>query len=179
MTVTAPSTAHKLIPDTKAPSLQVPTLKGTTWTLDQQTPQSYTMIVFYRGLHCPICKTYLTSLKENLPKLKELGVEVIAISGDTQERAKQTYVDWDLGEVLVGYELGLDSMRQWGLYVSQSIKETEPDRFNEPGLFLMKPNGTLYYINISNAPFGRPPIAEMAGALEFVLQNNYPTRGTA
>lgn len=178
MTAAAQATGTKLMPNSKAPKLEVPTLKGTTWSLDQQQPQNFTMIVFYRGLHCPLCKAYLSTLKEALPDLAQLGVEAIAISGDTQERAQQTYTDWDLGDIGVGYGLSLETMRQWGLYVSKSIKEAEPALFNEPGLFLVKPDGTLYYINIGNAPFGRPPIKDMVGSLEFVLQKNYPTRGT-
>ena len=48
-----------LIPTQQAPSLEVPTLAHGDFTLAQQTPQNFTMVVYFRGLHCPICATYL------------------------------------------------------------------------------------------------------------------------
>ncbi len=48
-----------LMPRQPVPSLDVPTVGGGTWSLSGQTPEKFTMIVFYRGLHCPICSLYL------------------------------------------------------------------------------------------------------------------------
>ncbi|MEM7305654.1 MAG: hypothetical protein AAF682_03235 [Planctomycetota bacterium] len=41
----------KLLPRTSAPELSVRTTKGDTWTLSEQSPASFTMVVFYRGHH--------------------------------------------------------------------------------------------------------------------------------
>jgi peroxiredoxin len=46
------------------------------------------MIVVYRGKHCPVSKNYLASLQQIIFELDELGVEVIAVSGDGRERAE-------------------------------------------------------------------------------------------
>ncbi len=46
------------------------------------------MIVVYRGKHCPVSKNYLASLQQIIYELDELGVEVIAVSGDGRERAE-------------------------------------------------------------------------------------------
>ena len=46
------------------------------------------MIVVYRGKHCPVSKNYLASLQQIYYELDELGVEVIAVSGDGRERAE-------------------------------------------------------------------------------------------
>jgi hypothetical protein len=35
---------------------------GGRWQLDAQRPARCTMMVFYRGLHCPICRAYLIEL---------------------------------------------------------------------------------------------------------------------
>jgi len=35
----------------------------------------------------------------------------------------------------------------------------EPDRFNEPGLYIVRPDGTLYWGATSTMPFGRPHFA--------------------
>ena len=42
----------KPLPRQPAPSLSVPTVGGDTWTLSEQSPDSFTFIVFYRGMHC-------------------------------------------------------------------------------------------------------------------------------
>lgn len=169
---------HKLIPNQKAPNLSVKTVSGETWTLAEQSPQNYTLIVFYRGVHCPICQSYLADLEQKLDQFQKLGVEPIAISGDNFEKAKQAKTDWGLDSLKVGYGQTLDSMRQWGLYISKAAFDYEPQIFAEPGLFLIKPDHTIYYIALNNAPFARPRFEDLLGGLEFILSKNYPTRGT-
>ena len=48
----------------------------------------WNLIVVYRGKHCPVSKNYLASLQQIIFELDELGVEVVAISGDGRERAE-------------------------------------------------------------------------------------------
>lgn len=170
---------HKLTPKQTAPQLSVATVNGETWTLAEQNPPNYTMIVFYRGLHCPICKSYLADLEDKLSQFKNLGVEAIAISGDNLEKAQQAKTEWGLDNLTVGYGQTLESMREWGLYISKAAFDYEPEIFAEPGLFLVKPDKTLYYVALNNAPFARPRFDDVLGGLEFILSKNYPTRGTA
>jgi hypothetical protein len=53
----------------------------------------------------------------------------------------------------------------------------EPALFSEPGVFLVRPDGTLYYGAVQTAPFARPNFNDLLGALDFVIANNYPARG--
>ena len=53
----------------------------------------------------------------------------------------------------------------------------EPALFSEPGLFLVRPDGTLYFGTVQTMPFARPAFAEILGALDFVIAKNYPARG--
>lgn len=172
----------QLIPRQKVPDLRVDTIGGMPWTLADQKPENFTLIVFYRGLHCPICKTYLTDLKNKLGKFNELGVSVIAISSDEQIRAGKVHEDWDLGPLRHGYGLPIEKGREWGLFVSAgkgktSIGVEEPDLFIEPGLFLVRPDQTLYASSVQTMPFARPSFAELLGALKFIIDNDYPGRG--
>ena len=168
-----------LVPRAKAPELRLETVAGDTWRLSEQRPESFTMIVFYRGLHCPVCKSYLRSLEGRLDDFRSRGVEVIAISGDTRERAEQVKEEWGLEKLRVGYGQSIASMREWGLFISNAIKESEPALFGEPGLFLIRPDGTVYYEAINSMPFGRPSFQEMLGTIDWVLENDYPARGEA
>ena len=168
-----------LKPRTRAPELVVSTAKEGRWTLSDQNPEHFTMLVFYRGLHCPVCKGYLRDLENKWEDFDSRGVEGVAISGDTSERAEETKREWGLERLTLGYGQSVDSMREWGLFVSHAIKEGEPAAFGEPGLFLIRPDGTIYYEAIQSMPFGRPSFRELLSAIDFVLQNNYPARGEA
>lgn len=171
-----------LFPRQPVPALSVPTVGGGTWTLAERTPQNFTMVVFYRGLHCPICSRYLADLQTKLDDFAARGVDVAAISSDDAERAAASKETWKLDRLTLGYGLDLDTARRWGLYISTSRGKTstghlEPALFSEPGLFLVRPDGTLYFGTVQTMPFARPVFADILGALDFVLKNGYPARG--
>ena len=168
-----------LKPGSKAPELEVKTLDGGNWRLSEQRPEQFTMVVFYRGFHCPVCKGYLQQLEQKIEEFQARGVDVIAISGDTQERAERSAEEWELAKVPIGYGQSVESVREWGLFVSHAIEEEEPDLFGEPGLFLIRPDGSVYYESIQSMPFGRPSFRELLGALDFVAKADYPARGEA
>ncbi len=171
-----------LIPRQPVPSLEVPTVGGGDWRLADQTPENFTMIVFYRGLHCPICSTYLGDLNRKADALAAKGVSVVVISGDEQARAAEAKQQWALDNLTVGYGLDLDKAREWGLYISSSRGMTssgheEPPLFSEPGLFLVRSDGTLYFSTVQTMPFARPGFGDILKALDFVIAKDYPARG--
>ncbi len=165
-------------PREKTPNITIDLVNDTRWSLEEQTPKNFTMIVVYRGKHCPVCKKYLEALQTKVDTFTDLGVNVIAISSDTEEIAKNTYDDWNIADIPVGYEFPIEEARKWGLFISSGIKE-EPKHFTEPGLFLIKPDQTLYAESIQSMPFARPAIDDLIKAIEFVLDKDYPARGEA
>lgn len=165
------------LPRHPAPSLSFPLLGGGTWSLRDQQPENFTLLIFYRGLHCPVCKTYLKTLTDLQADYAERGVEVVAVSMDTQSRARKARMDWDLGDFPLGYGLDAPTARAWGLYLSHAIKDAEPDLFSEPGLFLVRPGGDLYYAAVNSMPFGRPHLPTFLKSIDFILENDYPARG--
>ena len=166
-------------PRTKVPALDLPLVGGGRFNLADRQPRSFTMIVAYRGLHCPICKTYLRDLDRKLDDFAQKGVDVVAISTDTKERAERSISEWGIERLPIAYGLSIEKAREWGLFISASIKENEPALFAEPGLFLVKPDGTLYAASIQTMPFARPSFSEVLAAVDFVTQKNYPARGEA
>lgn len=169
-------------PRQSTPALSVPLLGGGTWSLADQKPENFTLVVVYRGYHCPICSNYLGDLNRKAAQFAEKGVNLVVMSSDTEERAAEAKEKWGLDNLTVGYGLTLDSGREWGLFVSSSRGKTstgvvEPDLFLEPGLFLVRPDGTLYWASIQTMPFARPSFAEVLKALDFVIANDYPARG--
>ena len=135
--------------------------------------------VVYRGSHCPLCRKYLATLDSLLDDFRGIGAEVIAISGDPLDRAKEEAAEegWQFP---VGCELSQDQMRQLGLYVSEPRSPQETDRpFAEPGLFVTNPDGILQIVDVSNAPFTRPDLQGVLNGLKFIQEKDYPIRGTA
>ncbi len=171
-------------PRQPAPELAFDTLDGGRWSLAAQTPQHFTMVVFYRGLHCPICRRYLTELNGMIGEFDNRGVATVITSTDSKDRAEQAKNLWGLTSLTVGYGVPIEKAREWGLYVSTSRGMTsagveEPPLFAEPGLFLVKPDRTLYWASISTMPFARPHFPEIAQAIDFAVSKNYPARGEA
>jgi peroxiredoxin len=172
----------RLVPRQAVPALSVSTLGGGRWTLHEQTPSRFSMVVFYRGFHCPVCHTYMKELDRLLPEFINRGIGVIALSSDTQERAEMTREKWGLEQVTMGYGLTIAKAREWGLYISSSRGKSssgveEPSIFSEPGLFVLRPDHTLYWASISTMPFARPHFNEMLQAFDFVQKLDYPARG--
>ena len=170
-----------LKPRSAVPALTLNTLKG-TWSLSEQTPEHFTMVVVYRGLHCPKCRDYLKELSRLADDFTAKGVTIIALSSDTQERAQQASTEWAIENLTMGYGLTVEQSQAWGLHRSAgrgmtSIGIEEPAEFTEPGFYLIRPDGTLYWSNISTMPFARPHFREVLGAIDFAISNNYPARG--
>jgi peroxiredoxin len=160
-----------LFPRQQVPALSIPTVGGGTFTLADQSPENFTLVVFYRGLHCPICAMYLGSLNKQIEEFEKRGVTVIVASTDTEERAAESKEKWKLDKLTLGYGVTLENAREWGLFISTSRGKTstghmEPDLFAEPGLFLVRPNGELYFSSVQTMPFSRPRFEDILPALE-------------
>ena len=171
-----------LFPRQNVPILEVSTVGGGRWQLSAQTPEHFTLIVFYRGFHCPVCAAYLGDLEKKLPEFEKRGVNVVTVSSDTRERAEKAKEAWSLENLTVGYGLDLQKAREWGLYISTSrgMASTgveEPALFSEPALYLVRPDGTLYFGSVQTMPFARPNFREVLSAIDFVLAKDYPARG--
>lgn len=171
-----------LLPRQTTPALHVPTLQHGTFDVGTDAAEHFTLMVFYRGLHCPICMKYLLELARLMPEFEQRGVKVIALSSDTQERAQQMADKLNAPHLRMGYGLALDVARQWGLYISTSrgltsIGIEEPALFSEPAVYIVRPDSTLYYGAVQTMPFARPNFADLLGAIDFALAKDYPARG--
>lgn len=171
-----------LMPRQQTPGLILKTLDHGPFDLASETSERGTLICFYRGFHCPICATYLNEMQKLVPSFAERGVGTIAVSSDTEDRARAMADKIDAKALRIAYGLSLAEARDWGLYISTSRGKTsigieEPTLFSEPGLFLITPERSLYYGATQTMPFVRPSFSELLGALDFAIQNNYPARG--
>ncbi len=171
-----------LTPRQKTPALSVETLSHGAFDIAAMKAERGALICFYRGLHCPICIKYLAELEAHIDSFAAKGFETIAISADDKERAQGMAEKAGLSTLRLGYGLPLGVARDWGLYISTSRGKTsigleEPALFSEPGLFVVNADQSAYYVSVQSMPFGRPHFSELSGALDFVIEKNYPARG--
>ena len=142
------------------------------------TKERWTMLVVYRGRHCPRCKRYLNKLNDMLSSWTDV-MDVFVISADTKEKALADREEFGWNFEL-GYGLTVDRMRELGLYVSEPLSEAETtDLFSEPGTFAIRPDGSLMLVDISNGPAARPDLDELLDGMKFNINNDRPVRGTA
>jgi peroxiredoxin len=165
-------------PRERAPKLVVKLVGGGSWDLAAQRPHGFTLIVFYRGHHCPVCRAQLSEINRRIDELEQHGLSVIAVSGNSEQLAGQSKNEWHLDRLALGYGLSEQTMREWGLFVSAG-RDGEPERFNEPGLFLIKPDGSVYYEALTSMPWARPHLDDILNGIDYVLRTDYPARGEA
>lgn len=161
------------------PAIELPLLGGGTVTLGKRQEATNWQLVFvYRGLHCPLCKRYLKKLETLRDGFDKAGAEIVAISGDPEEKA-QAMVEETGVSFPVGHSLSIPQMRELGLYISEPRSEQETDRpFAEPAMYAVNEEGLLHLIDISNTPFNRSDLVELLDTVEWIRENNYPIRGT-
>ncbi len=175
-------TIATLLPRHAAPALDVPLVAGKRFVLGAAPAERFDMLLFYRGLHCPICTKYLAEFEEFSSEFASRGVQITAISTDTEERGKKMAEKINGGGVKIAYGLKLQDARHWGLYISESLGKTsigieEPKLFSEPAVYLIKPDETLYYLAVQSMPFARPSAKDLLAAIDYAIAKDYPARG--
>lgn len=171
-----------LFPRQPVPALKLSLAGGGEFELKAlEAGRSY-LLVFYRGRHCPVCRTQLSALQAQAETFASRGVTLAAVSCDTKERAEAAKSDWKLDSLDVAYGLTLEQARQWGLFITASRGKTslgieEPALFSEPGLFLVSADLTLFFSSIQSMPFVRPRPEDMLAAIDYIQKNDYPPRG--
>lgn len=161
-------TSTKLAAGTVFPAITLPVLGGPPRDISVPGPGfDWRLVLVYRGRHCPICTGYLKQLNDALPDLNALGVDVVAVSADSEARASA-----HMAEVMpkfdVAYGLSPDRMETLGLYISGPRNGMDVEApFAEPGLFVLDENRVLQITDISNVPFARPDLTWIVKGIGF------------
>ena len=142
------------------------------------TRDNWTLLTVYRGKHCPRCKKYLGILDGMRQDWADAGFDVAVVSADTEEKALSDQAEFGWGFDL-GYGLTEAQMATLGLYVTEPLSDAETTtRFAEPGTFVIRPDGSILLIAISNGPSARPELSELLDGMIFTVKNDRPPRGT-
>ncbi len=150
---------------------------GEPITIGESTDR-WTLLIVYRGKHCPRCKKYLNKLNDALNSWTDV-MDVVVVSADTKEKAladKEEF-GWNFN---LCYGLAESQIRSLGLYVSEPLSDAETTGlFAEPGTFAIRSDGSLMLVDISNGPAARPDLEELLDGMKFNIDNDRPVRGTA
>ena len=171
---------NKLHAGTVFPDITATLLSGESVNLAKpKAGFDWKLVLVYRGKHCPLCTRYLNQLEQFKGALADIGVDIIAVSGDSKAQleahSEQLEVSYD-----ISYGLSVEQMKTLGLYISDPRSEQETDHpFAEPGLFVINAEGHIQVVDISNNPFVRPELQALVNGLAWIRNpdNNYPIRG--
>lgn len=75
-----------LQPGDRAPSFQVRTVDGDAFRFDPAALDRPAMLVTFRGGWCPYCNMHLSELRHVIPDIRELGVDILFLSGDRPDQ---------------------------------------------------------------------------------------------
>lgn len=168
----------RLLPAKAVPDFTLPMTDGGKFQLSQRLGDNLTLLLFYRGMHCPICKMQLRDLQRHLGDFAKRGITVVAISMDSKDRAQKSAEEWGVDDLMIGYGLGEGLARDLGLYISSGRPGgAEPSIFSEPALLLVKPDQTLYFASVQSMPFTRPSLEQLLQGIDYAIESGYPARG--
>jgi peroxiredoxin len=141
-----------------APGFALPNARGTTTALSTLLAQGPVVLTFYRGEWCPYCNLTLHAYQRFLPRFKEQGATLVAISPQTPDHSLSTAEKWQL-DFEVASDVGNAVARTYGLVFSMpeelraiykgmgnDLEEYNGDNSWElplPGTFVIAQDGTI------------------------------------
>ena len=69
----------------KAPRFIVETVTGEDFDFDPENLERPVVLLTFRGGWCPYCNMYLSDMRHAIPEIREMGVDVVFLSGDRAE----------------------------------------------------------------------------------------------
>lgn len=171
---------NRILPGHKVPELQLESNfpQGFNLRTNLKEVENYLLLFFYRGEHSKFCKDYLKKLDKMVKKFEKNGMKIVAISMDNEEAAKKTIKNWKLEKLQLAHGLSFEIAKVWGLFLSSIKQENVIHRFNEPAVFVVDSEGSLYLAHIQSMPFARPSPKKMLKRLKWCKKKKFPVQGT-
>lgn len=117
-------------PQSRVPEMDLPLVGGGRFDIHEMTPDKFTLVIAYRGLHCPKCKAQLQAVDPMVEGLKSRGYEIVAVSMDSEARARKAKVEWDIKNIPIAYDMGLLMAKSWAyLFLISAPIATSPNFF--------------------------------------------------
>ncbi len=135
-----------------APPLVLRDTTGKTRDLGAQATVGPIVVVFYLGSTCMACMTHLVELEAALPRFRERGGQVWAVSADPPELTRERMRKY--GSLKIPLLSDPDHSVALAYGVWKPIPASSPDDGEAlHGTFLIDRGGALRWANISDRPF--------------------------
>lgn len=176
----------------KAPFFTVETVDNEVFQFDPRKLEHPVVLISFRGGWCPFCNMHLSELRNALPEISELGVDVLFLSGDRAELLYSTLsretqddiagLDYTIlsdANAQAAIALGIafkasDKTIQRRLDKDQDIERSSMQRHGVlpvPAVFAIDREGTITYVYTNTDYKVRLPADELvAAAAELVAQ---------
>ena len=174
----------------RAADFTVYRIDGSQYHFDADNLQKTTLIITFRGGWCPYCNTQLQELRDVLPDIRQMGVDILFLSGDRPEilysNLKQETQDFIDGlDYTILSDADMDMGIAYGLafnlpddtitrYQSRNydIGDSSIDRLKAlavPAVYVIRQNGEIAFAYTNPNYRVRLPAADVKAAVERVL----------
>jgi len=132
------------------PTFTLPDADGNSVILTDLYKNTAVAIIFYRGDWCPYCIDQLGTIAAVLPKIEELGVQVVAITPDKQAMVQNTQRRFGQHFIFLS-DPQANVIREYGV--------ARPNNLPHPAVYLVAKGGKLMW-SYSSTDYKKRPNGE-------------------
>ena len=145
-----------------APAFSLPDHTGKAVSLEAFKGKPV-VLIFTRGKFCPTTNRFLTAWQDFYLRIRDLGMELLAVSADTPEISVQLQSQLGLAFPLLS-DVNVGVAKQYGVYTGPR----NGSEFTEPALIIIDKDGEVAYSIISSGPKGLPEPGAIAPVLIYM-----------
>lgn len=136
---------------------------GNTFELSDKLKQGPVVLVFYRGYWCPLCNKHFEAFEENLSKLSDQGISVVAVTPELPDNVDRfveksgtsiPVVSDQSGEIMKAYQVAFDVTKKYQRKI-KTFLFTDIARSNGaeeavlpvPATYLIAEDGLIQYVH--------------------------------
>lgn len=144
------------------PRLEIRAVGGGVLTLPDDLAGSFGVVLIYRGAWCPYCNAQLASFSRAADKLREIGVNVVAVSVDDEATSAALVEKHDL-QFPVGHSANADDVAE----ATGAFSNDDPHHLQPTG-FVLAPDGALLTAVYSSGAIGRLTAEDVVGLVGYL-----------
>jgi len=146
-----PSQDHPLL-DRTAPALVLSDMGGNTCNLSAEVANGPIVVVFYLGATCMACVTHLTELDVALPRFRERGGRVWAVSDDAPEFSRERIRKYGGFQFPLLFDPHHATSLAYGVWKPVPGKDKEGGEALH-GTFIVDRAGSVHWAYVGDRPF--------------------------
>lgn len=169
----------------QAPDFTLNSSRGIAVNIQKELEKGPVVLIFYRGIWCPVCSRYLSNIQDSLRYILDAGASLLAVTGEVQEYTAKMSEDVgaefpilsDKDEaVMKDYDVLFD-VTDW--YVTKvkvgqlsSIQKNtgqEDDRLPVPATYVIDKQGVIRYVQFDYNYKNRASVKDIIRAIKGLI----------